>query len=243
VILGVVWAPGAGAAPTPQLGDLLPDLVQERPSDITITRVRGRWLLGFRSAVHNAGDGPLVVTARRANRATREMTAVQRVLRADGSSREVSGVGFLRFVRSPDHSHWHFLPFERYELRRDGSGVRLVRDRKTGFCLGDRYRAEPRPAGSVDAPVYVTRCGFGNPARLALTEGISVGWGDDYAAYLDGQHIDVTEVPAGRYTLVHIVNPSGRILERNAANDTAARRIELKRSQGRVRVRVLPDLP
>jgi hypothetical protein len=237
------WVPGAGAAPTPQLGDVLPDLVQERPSDITITQVRGRSLLGFRSAVHNAGDGPLVVMARRANRASRDMVAVQRIQQANGSSREVGGVGFLRFVRSPDHSHWHFLPFERYELRREGSGVRLVRDRKTGFCLGDRYRAEPRPAGSVDVPAYLTRCGFGDPARLSLIEGISVGWGDDYAAYLDGQHIDVTNVPPGRYALVHIVNAGGRILERDAANNTATRRIELVRSHGRVRVRVLPDLP
>jgi Lysyl oxidase len=238
--LGIAGATALANPPVAQPGDLLPDLVQEPPSDIGITQVRGRYLLGFRSAVHNAGEGPLTIVGRRANRSVRDMTAVQVIRRSDGTSRTVHGTGFLRYVTSPDHSHWHFLPFERYELRRVGSDLPVVRDRKTGFCLGDRYRAEPRPAGSVAAPVYVTRCGFGNTARLGLREGISVGWGDDYAAYLDGQHIDVTDLPAGRYLLVHIVNPSGRILERDRSNNSATRTIVLRTVRGRVTVQVVP---
>lgn len=240
--LGAAAAAGA-ATPAGQPGDLLPDLVQEAPQDIGISRVRGHDLLGFRSAVHNAGDGPLMIAAGRPNTRVRDMAAVQVVTRTDGTTRRVRGVGFLRYVRSPDHSHWHFLPFERYELRREGSLVGLVRDRKSGFCLGDRYRVEPRPVGTVDAPVHVGRCGLAKPARLSLTEGISVGWGDDYPAYLDSQHIDVTNVPAGRYVLVHTVNVHGRILERDRTNNVASRRIELRRAHGRARVRVLPPLP
>ena len=242
-VLLVAGAPGVAAPPSAQPGDVLPDLVQEPPTDIGITLVRGRWLLGFRSAVHNAGEGPLTVVGRRANRTVRDMIAVQVVQRSDGTTRTIHGTGFLRYVTSQDHSHWHFLPFERYELRRPGSTATVVRDSKTGFCLGDRYRAEPRPAGSVEAPVYVTRCGFGNRARLGLREGISVGWGDDYAAYLDGQHIDVSSVPAGRYLLVHIVNPSGRILERDRTNNSASRTIILRHVRGRVTVRVVPTSP
>ena len=229
--------------PISQPGDLLPDLVQESPKDIGVIRVNGRDLLGFRSAVHNAGDGPLIVAASRPNARVGDMAAVQLVRRADGTTRRIGDVGFLRYARSPDHSHWHLLPFERYELRREGSRVGFVRDRKSGFCLGDRYRAEPRPAGTVEAPAYNTRCGLANPARLSLTEGISVGWGDDYTPYLDGQHIDVTTVAAGRYVLVHAVNVRGRILERDRANNVASRRIELRRVRGRVTVRVLPPLP
>jgi lysyl oxidase len=242
LLLGAAAAASA-AAPVAQPGDLLPDLVQEAPQDIGISHVRGHVLLGFMSAVHNAGDGPLIIRAGRPNARVRDMTAAQVVTRTDGSTRRIGGVGFLRYVRSPDHSHWHFLPFERYELRREGSRVGLVRDRKSGFCLGDRYRVEPRPVRAVGAPAYVGRCGLANPARLSLTEGISVGWGDDYAAYLDGQHIDVTTVPAGRYVLVHSVNVSGRILERDRTNNVASRRIELRRARGRTTVRVLPALP
>ncbi len=221
--------------------DLLPDLVQEAPQNIGVTRAGGRDLLGFRSAVLNAGDGPLIVVARRSTTRVRDMAARQIVRRADGTTRTIGAVGFVRYVRSPDHSHWHFLPFERYELRREGSRVGIV-DKKSGFCLGDRYRAEPRPDGAVAVPVYVGRCGLARPAGLGVTEGISVGWGDDYAAYLDGQHIDVTNVPSGRYVLVHTVNVRGQILERDRSNNTASRRIELRRVRGRLRVRVLPKL-
>ncbi len=233
-----IGVPGA-AAPSIAPGDLLPDLVQESPQNIGVSRARGRDLLGFRSAVHNAGDGPLIVMARRANRSVRDMTARQRILRTDGSTRDAGQVGFTRYVRSLDHSHWHFLPFERYELRREGSSTGIVRDRKTGFCLGDRYRAEPRPDNAVLVARYVGRCGFADPARLSVTQGISVGWGDDYAAYLDGQHIDVTDLPAGRYVLVHTVNVRGQILERDRSNNSASRRIELRRVSGRVQVRIL----
>lgn len=224
-------------------GDLLPDLVQEPPQNIGVTRVGTRDLLGFRSAVHNAGDGPLIITARRSGTGVRDMAARQTIRRADGTIRTIGGVGHLRYVRSPDHAHWHLMPFERYELRTEDRTAAVVRDQKTGFCLGDRYRAEPRPVGTVAVPVYVGLCGKGVPTRLAVTEGISVGWGDDYPAYLDGQHIDVTGLPMGRYVLVHTVNLRGLIVERDRTNNTSSRRIELRRVAGRVRVRVLAPLP
>jgi hypothetical protein len=220
--------------------ELLPDLLQERPQDLSVQRARGRQLLGFRSAVQNVGDGPLIIVGSRPGRSTRDMTASQLVLRAGGTARRVTGTGFLRYVPSPDHSHWHFLPFERYELRSEATGARIVRDRKSGFCLGDRYRIEPPLATAAAAPVYVSRCGLNRPALLRIREGISVGWADDYPAYLDSQHIDVTDVPAGRYLLVHTVNPTGRIVERSRANNQASVRIALTRSRGRVRVAVLP---
>jgi len=234
-------AGGQGAGGTTTGGaELLPDLLQERPQDLSVQRVRSRQLLGFRSAVQNVGDGPLIIVGSRPSRAMRDMKASQVVLRAGGTLRRVAGTGFLRYVPSPDHSHWHFLPFERYELRSEATGARIVRDRKSGFCLGDRYRIEPRLADAVAAPVYVSRCGLNRPTLLQIREGISVGWADDYAAYLDSQHIDVTEVPAGRYLLVHTVNPTGRIVERSRANNLASVRIALTRSGGRVRVKILP---
>ena len=230
-------------ASTHGVTDLLPDLVQELPLDLSVQRVRGRQLLGFRSSVQNVGDGPLIISGARPNRATRDMQATQWVLGTGGALRRVPGIGFLRYVSSPDHSHWHFLPFERYELRAEPTGARVLRDRKSGFCLGDRYRVEPRPVNTVPAPVYASRCGLNRPRLLQVREGISVGWADDYGAYLDSQHIDVTDVPVGRYLLVHTVNPSGRIVERTRVNNQASVRIALVRTAGRVRVRLLPPLP
>ncbi len=148
-------------------------------------------------------------------------------------------MGFVRYVPSPDHSHWHFLPFERYELFREGSATRVVRDRKSGFCLGDRYRVESVTAGAVPAK-YVGRCQLNRPGRLSLTEGISVGWGDDYAAYLEGQYVDVTGLPLGRYRLVHTVNAGGRILEVDRTNNASEVAVRLSRgASGRLRVAVV----
>ena len=101
------------------------------------------------------------------------MTLRQRIERTDGSQRTVPLRATLRYVRSSDHSHWHVLGFMRYELR-NADGVRLVRDRKTGFCLGDRYRVEqslPGRAPSARARTAAARCagccGSGKESRSA----------------------------------------------------------------------------
>lgn len=233
--LAFVLPPSGAVAGAPT--DLLPDLVQERPRDISLRTIGGRARLGFTSAVHNAGRGPLVVTGRRATRSIRDMTARQIVARSDGSTRTLQNpVGLLRYVRSADHSHWHYRPFERYSLVDEG-GHRVARDAKSGFCLGDRYRA--RQVSNAARQRYIGACGLRRTGLLSLTEGISVGWGDDYAGYLEGQSIDVTAVAPGRYRLVHTVNGTGGLLESNMANNSASASIELVRRGGVMRVRVL----
>jgi Lysyl oxidase len=124
-------------------------------------------------------------------------------------------------VRSQTHRHWHLADFERYELRRDG---RLVgRDRKTGFCLNDAY--ETRALNR--SPTWTGDCARNRPHARTLREGISAGFGDDYVPIREGQSIDVTEVPPGRYVLVHRVNPDRVLRERSYANNAAAVAIEL----------------
>ena len=126
----------------------------------------------------------------------------------------------MRYVRSPDHEHWHLLGFERYELRRAAGRARLVTDRKTGFCLGDRYRARGRALrAQPPEPVYTGRCGLERTALLGLTEGISVGYGDVYDPNLEGQSLRLTGLDAGRYRLVHRVNVGRRLHESSYANN------------------------
>src|SRR4051812_41434419 len=139
-------------APATTGGDLLPDLDQQTPSGLMIALAGGRgpkrYVLGFQSAVRNIGDGPFIVAGSRASRRTPEMTASQLIDRADGTQHAVQVAARLRYAVSPDHQHWHLLHFDRYELRHAGHGRKLVRDQKTGFCLGDRYRVvdDPVPA-------------------------------------------------------------------------------------------------
>jgi len=232
-------ATGPAAGP----GDHLPDLDQEAPTRLQVRAltVSGKqtYRLGFRSAVRNVGAGPLLVTGSRPNLHTPFMTVDQHVIRAGKSPRVVREVGLMRYTISPDHRHWHYLQFERYELqqyelRRAGSDEALVSDRKTGFCLGDRYRVTDLELREAAAKaVYTSRCGLNSPERLHMREGISVGWGDDYAAFLEGQELPLDGIPAGRYVLVHRVNAGRRLEELSYANNAASVLLDLRWRDGR----------
>ena len=225
-------------------GRLLPDLVQIMPGRVDVSTRRSRrgtrTLLAFATAAENHGAGPILIRASRSSTRVSTMTARQVVAHADGSATSVDGVGRLGFHRSSDHSHWHLLDFMRYELRtRSGRTVRSAR--KTGFCLGDRYDMEPalRWPGEPAAPVFTSRCGLSQPRRVSMSEGISVGYGDDYPARLEGQYIDITGLRTGRYVLVLRVNPTGRLLDLHADNDAASMLVRIVRGRRRTGARIL----
>lgn len=198
--------PLALAAPSPER---LPNLVQRPPFHLVLRGGR----LAFGSRVDNLGAGPMTVTVLHG-------AASQVVLRRDGRVNVYPSVGSARFVRSPDHAHWHLLHFERYELWRDGR--RLVRDAKTGFCLFDRVRA-----GSSRPPVYLRDCGRGEPGAERVEMGISPGYGDAYDPFLEGQSLDARGLAAGVYTLVHRANADRRLRESRYDDDVASVRFRL----------------
>jgi Lysyl oxidase len=222
----------------------LPDLDQEAPSGIVVVRggppEQPEYRLGFRSAVRNVGKGPLVIDGHRPDVNTGTMVADQVVEHAHGPRARVRGVGQLQYVVSPDHRHWHLLRFERYELRRPGGSVSLVDDRKTGFCLGDRYtvvgKSLPHRASH---PSFTSRCGLEQTQLLGIREGISVGYGDDYVANLEGQYLPLTGLADGRYVLIHRVNGDRRIHEVSYGNNAASVLLKLSWRQGVPYVQVL----
>lgn len=165
------------------------------------------------------------------------MRVEQIVLLADGTTtrRPVPGAR-LRFGRARTHAHWHLEPFERYELRRAGGGI-VARSREAGFCLGDRYRTPRAPTAAPPRAVWIGECGRGKPGLVSVREGISVGYGDDYPPFLEGQSIDVTGLAPGRYILVHRVNAGRALRESGHGNDAAS--VVLALDPGRARVRVL----
>ena len=199
----------------------LPDLDQAVPAAVTIHRQGGRDLLAFASAVDNIGPGPLVVHATRPTGAA--AMSVRQVLGRES----VPVDGELRYVRAQTHAHWHLIGFERYELR-DTSGKRVLTARKAGFCLGDRYDSHRsrRIRGEPPAPVWTEECGRHEPGLRELDEGISPGFGDDYAPVLEGQYVDVTGL-AGRYVLVHLANQGHTLREVSYANNAASVAIRL----------------
>jgi hypothetical protein len=218
-------AEGAPAAPQA----LLPDLQQQVPNELGLAVVRKpgaglRVKLGFRSTTSNMGLGPLQIDGVRASRRVRRMRADQLVRMSDGTTRTVKGIGGLHYVAWKGHQHWHFDDFMRYQLR-SFDGKRLVAtDEKRGFCLGDRRNMDifTEMPNEPRSPVFRTNCGWHLPQLLHVHEGISVGNADYYTPQLEGQDIDITKIPDGRYWLVHTANPARRMLESDYSNDSSS---------------------
>lgn len=226
--------------------ELRPDLEQQPPSELSLLESRGRFLLGFRSATDNVGEGPLEIEAFRPN-GLPTMRTVQRVRLAGGGSRVYRRVGFLRYTYSATHDHWHLMGFQRYELRRGDDHSLLLRDRKSGFCLNDRWgNAAAGFTGRRRSPVYTDYCARGNARAQALLQGTSVGYSDVYPAHFHGQNINVTRIPAGVYVLVHRASPNLLLRELRYENNAASLRIRLSWPNGRSRkpaIRVLRRCP
>ncbi|KAL9189438.1 hypothetical protein ACHAXT_009113 [Thalassiosira profunda] len=102
------------------------------------------------------------------------------------------------------HKHWHFKEFTYYELINSVTGE-IITGRKQAFCLMDIRRMDPSAGGAT--------YGCGN-------QGISAGWADIYSYNLDGQHIDITGVPAGTYELRVTINAGGAIAETDHTDNT-----------------------
>jgi Tol biopolymer transport system component len=220
------WAHTSRAL-VPRPDERLPDLDQRAPSELVMV-ASGRTLrLGFASSTENRGRGPLVIRGTR--RAGGPMIAEQLVERRGGATRVVRDVGRLHYELHSPHFHWHFQSFVRYELRRASDFALVVRDRKSGFCLIDRWgRASPQFAGT-GPPRFVGDCGAGQPDARRIVEGTSVGYVDRYPAFFHGQSLDVTRLRAGRYVLVHRANPERAMRELRYSNDMASVLVHLSR--------------
>jgi hypothetical protein len=219
------------AALVPAPDERLPDLDQRAPAGLAVLGGGGRFRLGFASAVENIGAGPLRIRGFRPA-VSSSMRADQIVERRHGDTRAVRRVGSLRYERHPPHWHWHFEPFERYELRRASDHGLVGRDRKSGFCLVDRYGRASRRLNGVRPPRFVSDCGTLRPQLRRVEEGSSRGYVDRYPAFFHGQDIDITNVPAGVYELVHRVNPDRLVVEEVYSNDAASLRIRISWPRG-----------
>ena len=211
----------------PVRGTLLPDLDQQAPSGIIVMHTAQQTKLGFTSAVDNIGDGPIHIRGTRSGSA-RIMRADQLIHHRNGTMTVVSRVGRLAYEPHPPHFHWHLEPYESYELRRASDGTLVGRDRKSGFCLLDRWgHAAPRAGIVARTPRYVGDCASGQPEARRVDEGSSVGYTDRYPGFFHGQDIDITGVGPGLYLLVHRANPLGLIRELRYSNDAASALIRI----------------
>jgi hypothetical protein len=212
--------------------ELLPELDQRAPRNLTIQRAGHRFVLGFTSATDNVGAGPLWIRGERPL-PRGDMSASQLIRRVDGSVRVVRDVARIRYTWSSSHSHFHVLHFQRFELRRAADFSLVARDRKTGFCLADHYGLARRRVRNFRPPRFLGDCGKGRPDLLRVEQGSSPGYTDRYPAHFHGQNLDVTRVPPGLYVLVNRANADGKLHERTPANNAASVRLRLTWPDGR----------
>jgi hypothetical protein len=108
------------------------------------------------------------------------------------------------FEWSPCHMHHHVKNYASYELL-DATGTVVLTARKQSFCLEDGENIQP---------------GVPPTGYSCADQGITRGWADVYSRYLPCQWIDITDVPAGTYTLRVVVNPLRSLPESNYDNNT-----------------------
>ena len=199
-------------------GAALPEL---RPmasflSQLFITRVRGRIILKFPTAIANVGDGALEVNGSRSN-LRGPMPAFQVLYGAQG--RPVGQVPIGKFEYHATHRHWHLLSVAEYRLVRS-TGGEVVRGSKVSFCLVDSFKVDRNFPGGVTGAQY-RGCVRSKNARR-IRSGISAGWVDFYGSDLPGQSLDLTGIPAGDYRLEVEVNPDGLLQEKSREDNIAS---------------------
>ena len=178
----------------------------------------GEHRLVFLSAVDNVGEAALVIEGRRASRAEPTMSVEQVVRRADGSTRRYGVDGELRLRRRGDPRA--LAPARlRALLARDDDGEVVARDRKTGFCLGDRFNSEGKLPNEPARPVWVGECGRGGRGLLSIGGRHLPRLRRRLRARLEGQYLVLDGLPAGRYRLWHRANPERALRESNYANN------------------------
>ncbi|MCJ8745169.1 hypothetical protein PDJAM_G00127170 [Pangasius djambal] len=103
------------------------------------------------------------------------------------------------------HQHYHSMDaFSLYDLLDVNTGRKVAEGHKASFCLED------------------TGCNPGFRRRYACTahtQGLSPGCHDTYAANIDCQWIDITDVPPGNYILKITVNPNYLVPESDFSNN------------------------
>ena len=199
---------------------LLPDLLTLPPSDLLLRTnpVDGTRLIRFTNSIMNNGPGRMELWGTR-NPETGKVTVKQRIRNRDNSTNAIT-VG--EFFFHPEHNHWHFGNFARYEilsLEPDGELKTVVAfSNKVSYCLRDDEIANDFI--STTRQTY-TSCN-------QETQGISVGWVDTYRYHLEGQSIDITSLSNGVYALRSTVNPDENLWELDYGNNSAILYIEIK---------------
>lgn len=233
-----------GLTPAPAVTDpdpaTLPDL-RALPAwgmSVDADQESGDDFLSFGANVWNRGRAPLTVEGFRRS-GTNVMDAFQYFYR-DGQVVGRAPAGTMVYDARPGHEHWHFKQFATYKLL-DATKQSVVRSEKEAFCLAPTDAIDLAVPGAIWRPDAIglhTICGW--QTSLWVRETLPAGWGDTYFQGLPGQSFDISGLPNGTYFIEVTANPTGRLFESNASNNTQLRKVILGGRPGHRTVTVPP---
>jgi hypothetical protein len=209
---------------------LLPDLQTVVPQHLQIQNEHQREMLRFANGVANTGDGPWHMRpVFPLGDPSQPQEAYQDVFDASGNVVESRLVSQFEF--HPGHNHWHIAGVAVFEVRSGSPDGPVVGDSvKSTACLIDWYKINDN--SKTPERVYWDCIGE--------SQGITVGWVDQYHHSLEGQEIDVTGAEPGKYYLVSTANPDDVFIEKDHSNNAAWVSFDLSRdSKGNAKIKIV----
>lgn len=230
----LVWSMYAATAASAGGPDYLyPDLIPFIRPDQPFLQ---NWILDgdelrIETVFANAGDGLLQIRVDRDSASGDTADVYQRVFIGTDNGLEYEDFFASRSVFHMNHGHLHLEDFAEFQLRAvtvepDGSlgvGDLVASNVKTSFLIHDSFRLPD--LRWADAPSYPS-------FNMGRSQNISVGHGDVYSHYVEGQFIPVADVPRGPlYWLRQTVDPSDVLRETNEANNSVEILIDLNEQE------------
>lgn len=210
---------------------LLPDMRTVVPQHVQVVNEHQRELIRFSNGVANTGAGDWRMRPEfPLDESTGTQDAIQELLDAAGNV--AAQLPVSQFAYHPTHHHWHIDGIALFEVRAGSPSGPVVGDNsiKTTFCLIDWYKLE---GNSPTKERKYFDC-FGEH------QGIQPGWVDQYHQATDGQALDITDVPVGRYYLVSTANADGVFIESDYGNNAAWVGFDLSRdSKGNPKITIV----
>jgi hypothetical protein len=128
--------------------------------------------------------------------------------------KQAGGPGIFRdigtFVLHPTHDHWHVEGWAQYQLwsvtELGERNELLATTDKHSFCIWDENSYDLDFKNASQSRQYFYTCN-------RQVQGMSVGWSDTYRARVDGQEMDLGQLPDGRYIFRSMINPDEKIME------------------------------
>ncbi len=240
ILLVVVAVPSVAmmmpATSLPAGSPHIPDMFTKVPFGVRLVASKNASRkLYFANTIGNIGNGPLELRAEN-NAVTGTTNAIQEIYthagKGTGNLQLVSSAPIGTFDFHPAHNHWHMGDFARYELRSintDGTtGPVVAMTGKFSFCMID--------TDTIDSTIAHFGMGLQHSCGQSARQGVKVGMGDTYSAFLPDQFVDITTIADGTYRLVSVADPNtadrpgGRLQETNDHNNAASVDVTITRT-------------